>query len=111
MIDLAQRFGLASAVIVPAQSPQGLTRLGALCFGSSQVDYFTEVTLPSVTFAATPLAMQLHQWQIRQLRQELLDHIRLSEEELTMLRCMRLGQGTKEIAAAMKMTPISIDSR
>jgi DNA-binding CsgD family transcriptional regulator len=111
VIDLAQRFGFASAVIVPTQSPQGLTRLGALCFGSGHADYFTEASLPAVTFAAMPLALQLHQWQIAQLRQELLNRVRFSEDEIAMLRLLRSDLSTKEIASAMKMTPMSVDSR
>ena len=111
VVALAHRFGFASAVIVPAQAPQGLTRLGALCLGSAQADYFDAETLPAVAHMATSLAMRLHEWQTAQLRQELLDLAHLSEEDLELLRHERQGHRSKHIAIALNMTAMSIDSR
>lgn len=110
-VALAKRFGFQSAVIVPAQSPQGLSRLGALCLGSSRPGYFATDGFSAVAFAATPLAMRLHEWQICQLRQELLDNARLSATDMDLLRHERQGHGSKEIAAELNINPLSVDSR
>ena len=111
VVDLARRYGFASAVIVPAQAPYGLTRLAALCLGSAMPDYFNNDSLSAVTFAATALALRLHEWQIGQLRQELLEHTRLSDEDIELLRHQRLGHGSKQIAKAINASSMSVDSR
>lgn len=111
VVAMARRYGFESALIVPAQSPQGLTRLGGLCLGSSQPGYFDGDGFAEVAFAATPLAMRLHEWQVGQLRQELLDRAKLSETDMILLRHARDGQGSKESAAVLKVNPVSIDSR
>jgi len=64
-----------------------------------------------VTFAATALALRLHEWQIGQLRQELLEHTRLSDEDIELLRHQRLGHGSKQIAKAINASSMSVDSR
>ena len=95
VVALAKRFGFESAVIVPTQSPQGLTRLGALCLGSIQSDYFDSAGFPSVSFAATP-SRCVYEWQIRQLGfREMTNKARLSSKDLTFLRHERLGHGSK----------------
>ena len=111
VIDLARRYGFASAIIVPAQAPQGLTRLGALYLGSAEPGYFRDDGLTAVACAATPLAMRLHEWQIAQLRQELLDHARLSDDDIWLLQHQKRGHGSKQIAASMNTTSMSVDSR
>ncbi len=111
VVAMARRYGFESALIVPALSPQGLTRLGGLCLGSSQPGYFEGQGLAEVAFAATPLAMRLHEWQVAQLRQELRDRAQLSEIDILLLRHAREGQGSKVSAAALKVRPVSIDSR
>lgn len=108
---MARRYGFESAMIVPVQSPQGLTRFGSLCLGSSQFGYFNEDGFAELAFVATPLAMRLHEWQVAQLRQELLDRAQLSETDVILLRLAREGQGSKESAAVLKVNPVSIDSR
>jgi DNA-binding CsgD family transcriptional regulator len=110
VVALARRYGFESALIVPAQSPQGLTRLGGLCLGSSQPGYFDGDGYSGVAFAATPLAMRLHEWQVAQLRQELLDRAQLSETDILLLRHARDGEGSKVSAAALKVKPVSVDS-
>ena len=52
-----------------------------------------------------------HEWQVGQLRQELLDRAKLSETDMILLRHARDGQGSKESAAVLKVNPVSIDSR
>lgn len=111
VVDLARRFGFASAVIVPAQAPFGLTRLGALCLGSETPGYFNDDGLSAVSFAAMALAMRLHEWQIAQLRQELVARSRLSEDDLVLLRHQWQGHGSKQIAQALNASSMSVDSR
>ena len=111
VVALAHRYGFQSAVIVPAQSPQGLTRLGVLCLGSAQPDYFDGDGLSVISFAALPVAMRLHEWQIGQLRDDMLESARLSDADLDLLRFQRQGLGSKAVAAALKIKPMSVDSR
>ena len=111
VVDLARRFGFASAILVPAQAPFGLTRLGALCLGSATPGHFDTHDLAQVSFAATALALRLHEWQIVRLRQELLDQTHLSDDDIALLRYQQQGWGSKEIARAINATPMSVDSR
>lgn len=111
VVALARRFGFASAIVVPAQSPQGLTRLGALCLGSAQPDYFDEQTLTAVSVAVTGLVVRLHAWQIATLRNELLTRTRLSNDDLALLAQQREGRSSKEIASMTNSTSQGVDSR
>jgi DNA-binding CsgD family transcriptional regulator len=111
VVALAERFGFRSAIVVPAQAPQGLTRLGALCLGSFTAGYFEGCDLPRVTFAAAGLAARLHEWQIESLRNELLNRVSLTEGELELLRHERDGRKSKQIAKLTGSTWQSVDSR
>ena len=111
VVALARRFGFESAIVIPTQAPQGLTRLGALCLGSSQVGYFDETTLAAVSVAVTGLSSRLHTWQIAALRDELLTRTRLSQDDLELLAQQRKGRSSKEIASLTNTTPQSVDSR
>jgi DNA-binding CsgD family transcriptional regulator len=111
VVRLAAQFGFTSAVIIPAHSPQGLTRLGALCLGSAQHGYFASEGVHAMTVAAMPLAMRLHDWQIGTLRKELQARARLTDDDIALLHLERQGKGSKQIAAAMNTTSTSIDSR
>jgi DNA-binding CsgD family transcriptional regulator len=111
VVQLARHFGFASAIIVPAQAPYGLTRLGGLCLGSAMPGRFETAALSGVSFASAALALRLLDWQIARLRQELLDHTLLSAEDIALLRYQQQGRGTKEIAQAMNTTSMSVDSR
>ena len=73
--------------------------------------HFEGERFQEVSFAATPLAMRLNEWQVAQLRQELLDQARLSDSDVDLLRHERQGHGSKEIAAQLLMNPLSVDSR
>lgn len=110
-VELAHRYGFASAIIVPVQAPQGLTRLGALCIGSTVHDYFANERWSALTWAAVPLAQHLHEWHIAQLRQELLDRAKLSNDELALLQHEIQGHNSKRIARTIKLSPTAIDSR
>ncbi len=111
VVTLARRFGFESAIVIPAQAPQGLTRLGALCLGSSQTNYFDEQTLTSVSVAVTGFLTRLHAWQIAALRDELLSRARLSEDDLALLTQERKGRSSKEVASLTNSTSHSVNSR
>lgn len=111
VVALAKRFGFTSAVVVPTHSPQGLTRLGALCLGSEEPDYFDDRTLAAVSFAATGLAARLHTWQIEKLREELLARVQFSEFELSLLSHERKGLRSKEVAVLTRSTWELVDMR
>lgn len=107
---LAREHGFVSALIVPAQAPQGLTRLGALCIGSRDPGFFDNEHLPLLTFAATALALRLHDWQVAQLRNELLQSASFSSDDLTLLQHARDGLKSKDVARAINTTPMAVDS-
>jgi DNA-binding CsgD family transcriptional regulator len=107
---LASEFGFVSALIVPAQAPHGLTRLGALCIGSRHLDFFDDASLPTLTFGVTALALRLHEWQVAQLRSELLQHTSLTPEDLALLKHQLAGLKSKEVARATQTTPVAVDS-
>lgn len=111
VVKLAEDFGFRSALVVPAQAPQGLTRLGALCLGSATNHFFETDELPAVSFAATGLAAQLHEWQIKQLRMELLARVDVTEAELELLRHEREGRKSKQVAQLIGCSWQSVDSR
>jgi hypothetical protein len=111
VVALARRFGFASCILVPAQAPQGLTRLGALCLGSVQPGHFDEHALAAVSVAVSALVERLHAWQIAMLRDELLSRVRLSEDDLGLLTQQRGGRSSKDIASMTNATSISVDSR
>lgn len=111
VVALAQRFGFASAIVVPAQAPRGLTRLGALCLGSSDPGHFDEDALAAISVAVSGLVIRLHAWQIARLRDELLARARLSDRDLALLAQERMGRSSKEIAKMLNSTAHSVDSR
>jgi DNA-binding CsgD family transcriptional regulator len=108
---LAAQYGTMSAYIVPAPASGGLSRLGVLILGSGQPGYFDGPATRSLKVLARSLAMELHEWWVRQIRMELIATNRLSMEDLQLLAWERQGKGTKEIANALGSSVSSIDSR
>lgn len=111
VVDLAVQFGFRSAVIVPAPSSGGLTRVGVLCLGSSTPCFFEGSGFTALKIAARGLAMELHEWWIGQIKRELILNARITEDDLALLRHERQGHGTKTIAAELNTSLPSIDSR
>lgn len=111
IIKLAEQFGVRSAVIVPAPASGGVTRIGVLCLGSSREDFFDGDGFLALKVAARSLAMELNEWWIDRIKQELRARARITAEDLTLLRHERLGHGTKTIAAELGTTTSSVDSR
>lgn len=110
-VDLAARFGFRSAVIVPAPSSGGLTRTGVLCLGSSKPGYFDDEGFVALRVVARGVAMELHEWWIGRIRDELIATAEISADDLLLLAHERMGLGTKAIAKALNWSTSSVDSR
>ncbi|MBE2242432.1 MAG: autoinducer binding domain-containing protein [Burkholderiaceae bacterium] len=111
VIGLAAQFGFRSALIVPAPSSGALTRIGVLCLGSSAPAFFDDDGFLALKVLARTLAMELHEWWIARIKNEVLASARLSDEDLVLLMHERLGHSTKSIAAKLNMSPNAINSR
>jgi len=111
VVELAAQFGFRSALIVPAPSSGGLTRLGVLCLGSSTPGFFDDEGYPSLRVLARSLAMELHEWWIARIKIELLESAQLTAEDLALLALERSGYSTKVIATKLHMSPNAINSR
>jgi DNA-binding CsgD family transcriptional regulator len=111
LVRLAGRYGFESALIVPAPSSGGLTRIGMLCLGSFTPGFFEDAGLGALKLAARPLSTELHEWSTAQLRRELIGAARISSEELILLERQRRGFTTKRIASSTGFTHASVNSR
>lgn len=111
VVELAAQFGFRSALIVPAPSSGALTRIGVLCLGSSVPAFFNDDGYIALKVLARSLAMELHEWWIARIKDELLASARLTGEDLVLLMHERLGHSTKFIAARLDMSPNAINSR
>ncbi|MCW5658811.1 MAG: autoinducer binding domain-containing protein [Burkholderiaceae bacterium] len=109
--DLASRFGFTSAVVVPAPSSGGLSRVGVLCLGSPMPGYFESDGFMAVKIASRSLAMELHEWWIGRIKRELIANAGITEDDLALLRHERLGHSTKAIALELATSASAIDSR
>jgi DNA-binding CsgD family transcriptional regulator len=108
---LASQFGTVSAYVVPAPSGVGLTRVGVLVLGSSQTNYFDGPAVGSLKVLARSLAMELHEWWVRQIRDEIIETKGIAAEDLRLLALERQGLGTKQIMSALGVSAASVDSR
>lgn len=110
-VELAAQFGFRSTVIVPAPSRVGLSRIGVLCLGSSVAGYFEDEGYVALKVVARSVAMELHEWWIARLRDELMASAHVSEGDLMLLGHEHQGHSTKAIARALGVSTESINSR
>lgn len=108
---LADRFGFRSAVIVPAPSGVGLSRVGMLCLGSTTPGFFETEGFITLRTLARGLAMELHEWWIAKLRRDVIEDAGLTEGELKLLQWEWQGLNSKQIGALLGMGPAGVDSR
>lgn len=108
---LATDYGVSSAYVVPAPASGGLSRLGVLVLGSGEPGYFDGPATRSIKVLARSLAMELHEWWVRQIRRDIITTNRISTDDLQLLTWERQGLGTKEIADALGTSNSSVDSR
>ncbi len=111
MAEASTKFGFASAVILPAPSPAGHSRLGMLCLGSATQGYFEADGYSQFKVLAQGLAMELHEWWYRRVRAELAARVKITADELALLRHEQQGHSSKVIASAMNTQPATIDCR
>jgi DNA-binding NarL/FixJ family response regulator len=108
---LAAQFGVTSAYIVPAPASGGLSRLGVLMLGSAQPHFFDGPRAGFIKVLARSLAMELHDWWVRQVRSELIAETRITDTDLQLLQRERQGKLTKEIAHEMGLSEASVNNR
>ena len=111
VVQLAEQYGFRSTVIVPAPAGGGLSRLGMLCLGSNTPNYFEDEGFPAFKVIARPLAIALHEWCIRNVRDELVRSSRITPGDLLLLDYHSKGLGTKQIADALGTSPTCVNSR
>jgi DNA-binding CsgD family transcriptional regulator len=111
VVDLAEKYGVASAYIVPAPSCGQVTRLGVLMLGSRQRGYFEDEECGPVKVLARSLSMELHEWWVRAARRDLLEKYHLTSEDVELLRMEREGLGSKQIADRLNTSRSAVDSR
>jgi hypothetical protein len=110
--ELAQGSGFRSSVIVPAPSAVGLSRVGVLFLGSSTPGYFDdERSYVALKVVARSVAMELHEWWMARIRDELIARTQISASDLVLLAHEHQGHSTKAIARALSASAGSIDSR
>jgi DNA-binding CsgD family transcriptional regulator len=111
VVKLAERYGFRSTAIIPAPSSTGLARLGMLCLGSDVPNYFEAEGFSALKVIARPLAAALHEWSTRSVRDELVRSSGITPSDLLLLQYEREGLGTKQIASALGVSTIAVNSR
>ena len=110
-VNSTATIGFASAVIAPAPTCLGLSRVGVLCIGSSQPGFFEGDGYPKVRVLARALAMELHRWLLQSIRHELLVRSRLTAADIDLLRREEAGHSSKVIGAALNIEAKTVDCR
>lgn len=110
-IELAQRYGFKSCLVVPTPPGVDLERTEMLCLGSQREDAFEADDARLIRTLARSLAVELHDWLTGHLRQRLQEAARLREWDVHLLALERQGLGTKEISLRTGMSIASVDSR
>ena len=110
-IDLAVQNGFASAVLVPAHSGAGHSRISLLCLGSSVPGFFEDEGFAGFRVAARMLALELHDWWLTRIRRELIVKAHITPSDVALLRHQRQGHSSKRIAADLHVSKSSIDMR
>lgn len=110
-ISAAAAHGFVSVLVAPAPSHVGLSRVGVLCLGSKSTGGFDDENFPRVRVLSRALAMELHHWIAKTMREELLQGARLTDADLNLLRHEAAGHSSKVIGAAMNLEAKTIDCR
>jgi DNA-binding CsgD family transcriptional regulator len=110
-VQTAAKYGFASAMVVPAPSSAGTSRVGVLCLGSNRPGLFDGAACAKVRIVATMLAMELHRWMRRAACRELLVKARIKPQDIELLRHEQAGHTSRVIAQAMSVAPQTVDTR
>ena len=111
MVESAAVYGFRSVVIAPAPSAAGISRAGVLYVASHVEGFFEGDGYRRVRSLAQALAMELHEWWMRVLRDELVRKARLTGEDVALLQHEASGHGSKVIAAELHTEAKTIDCR
>lgn len=110
-LTLSESYGFRSSVVIPSPSSGGTSRLGVLCLGSHDPDFFDGHGFMSLKLIARSLAMELHEWWVRVVKTELMVDAALTTEDLQLLKLERSGLSTKDIARDLAISLRAVDSR
>ncbi|MCB4365452.1 autoinducer binding domain-containing protein [Hydrogenophaga taeniospiralis] len=110
-IESAAARGFASALIAPAPSLVGQSRVGVLYLGSQTVAILEGARFSHVRVLARALAMELHHWVMKAMREELLQGSNLTEADLNLLSHEAAGHSSKVIGSALNLEAKTIDCR
>lgn len=110
-IALAQQLGFKSTVIFPVPSCGTLSRTGVLCLGSSSPGYFDDEGYVTLKIVARGVAMELHEWWVRRLRDELVAASGVTAADLDLLSQEQLGRTSKSIARRLGVSTCAVNSR
>lgn len=111
VVALAVEAGFASAVLVPAHTGAGHGRVSLLCLGHQEPGYFEAGGLARLRVSARSLALELHDWWLACIRQELLLRLRITQRDLALLEHLCMGHSSKRIADELKVSCGSVNSR
>ena len=111
IVGLAAEHGFRSAVLAPAHSGAGHSRISLLCLGSSVPGFFEDPGFGYLRIGARSLALELHEWWLARIRRELIVKAHVTPHDLVLLRYEHEGQSSKRIAAALQVSKSSINSR
>lgn len=109
-INLANKYGFASAVLIPAHCGVQHSRVGLLCLGSSVPGFFEEGRFKQLKISARVIALELHDWWIGRIRRELIAKANLTTKDLVLLTHQHKGHSSKRIAAELHVSQESINS-
>lgn len=110
-IASAAARGFVAVLIAPAPSMVGQSRVGALYLGSRSVSHFDGDRFNHVRVLARALAMELHNWVVKAMREELLHGANLTEADLNLLRHEAVGHSSKVIGSELHVEAKTIDCR
>ena len=110
-VRASSKLGFASAVIVPAPSSVGTSRMAVLSLGSHNLGFFVGDSYPLVRILARALAMELNRWLLKAIRTELLARSRVTPREIDLLRHEEAGLTSKMIGAALNIEAKTVDCR
>lgn len=110
-VTRSTELGFRAALIAPAPSCVGLSRVGMLCLGSESAGFFDDKGYSLLRVLARALAMEIHRWVHRSMRDELLARSRLTPADLELLRHEAAGHSSKMIGAALQVEAKTIDCR
>ena len=110
-VQASATLGFASAVIAPAPTCAGASRIGVLCLGSKSAGFFDDGGYAKLRVLARALAMELHRWLLQTIRQELLTRSRLTPADIELLRHEQAGHTSKAIGAALHIEAKTVDCR